>query len=177
VASSHEGEYSYTGPTYSVFTGCLLEALQGKASVNKDGFARILDVLIYLYEHVPKRANGPQHPFLNRVEDMSDNFALCYYAGGEKTVIGEPTSALRSVVEAVTQRFPTPGERLRLEKQRNNLQQEWDLLETKVNLIRKELHIETQIESRFRMEQHLLQDEAAQSQIQLKLESIEKRLK
>ena len=45
VASSREDEYSFTGTPYSIFTACLLEALAGKASLSKDGYARILDVL------------------------------------------------------------------------------------------------------------------------------------
>ncbi|MEH1904816.1 MAG: hypothetical protein V7L04_26295 [Nostoc sp.] len=46
VASSREDEYSYTGQPHSAFTDCLVEALQGKAAVNKDGYARILDIAI-----------------------------------------------------------------------------------------------------------------------------------
>lgn len=84
IASSNEEQYSYTGTPYSVFTACLLEALQGKASEVKDGYARILNVLSYLFDQVPKRTADKQQPFVNRVDDLSENFSLCYYAGGEK---------------------------------------------------------------------------------------------
>jgi hypothetical protein len=174
LASSLEEEFSYTGPIYSIFTACLLEALQGKAAVEKDGFARILDVLIYLYKNVPKRAAGPQHPFLNRVEDLTDNFALCYYAGGGKSPPGE---ARNDQLAPVQPSFLSSGERQRLERQRNSLRQEWDLLERKTSMLRRELSLETQVESRFRMEQHLLEDEASRATIEAKLEIIEARLK
>lgn len=42
ITSSHEHEKSYVGTDYSIFTACLLEALEGKAAVQKDGFARYL---------------------------------------------------------------------------------------------------------------------------------------
>ena len=65
IASSTEREVSFTGTPYSVFTTCLIEALEGKAAVyNKDGFARILDILIYLLNEVPKRTSERQHPFI-----------------------------------------------------------------------------------------------------------------
>jgi hypothetical protein len=89
VASSHEHQYSYTGTPYSVFTACLLEALQGKASVTKDGYARILNILSYLFDQVPKRTTEKQKPFVNKVLELSDNFPLCYYAGGSKYLPNE----------------------------------------------------------------------------------------
>ncbi|GET41073.1 caspase family protein [Microseira wollei] len=84
IASSDAEQYSYTGNPYSVFTACLLEALQGKASVVKDGYARILNILSYLFDQVPKRTAGKQKPFVNKVLNLSDDFPLCYYAGGYK---------------------------------------------------------------------------------------------
>lgn len=79
VASSHEDEYSYTLGPRSVFTACLLEALQGAGTAAGDGFARILDVLSFLFREVPRRAPGPQRPFVNKVLGLSDNFPLCYH--------------------------------------------------------------------------------------------------
>jgi len=92
VASSRENEYSYTGTPYSVFTACLLDALAGKGAKKQDGFARILDVLSYLIEQVPQRASGPQHPCVNRVHNLTDDFPLCYYAGGSKDIPSEVSS-------------------------------------------------------------------------------------
>src|SRR6266536_1096588 len=85
VASSSRDELSYIGAKYSVFTECLLEALAGRGGTSEDGFARVLDVLSYLYKEVPKRAPQPQHPFVKKIYDLSDNYAICYYAGGDKT--------------------------------------------------------------------------------------------
>ncbi len=79
VASSHEDEYSYTSGSHSVFTACLLEALRGEGAAPGDEFARILDVLSFLFREVPRRAPGPQRPFVNKVLGLSDNFALCYH--------------------------------------------------------------------------------------------------
>jgi hypothetical protein len=83
IASSREEEFSYTGSPYSVFTACLLEALGGQASVDQDGYVRILDALIYLFRHVPQRTSARQHPFVKKVLDLTDNFPLCYAGGGE----------------------------------------------------------------------------------------------
>ena len=80
ITSSREYEFSYAGSPYSVFTACLLEALAGKASVNRDGYAGLLDVLIYLFHHVPQRTSDLQHPFVKKVLDFGDNFPLCYSA-------------------------------------------------------------------------------------------------
>ena len=90
VASSRKEEKSYIGKPYSVFTTCLLEALAGKGTKNKDGYARVLDVLTYLFDTVSLRAasSGPQHPFVNNIRDLDDNFPLCYYAGGSKEIGG-----------------------------------------------------------------------------------------
>lgn len=103
VASWREDEYSYTGQPYSAFTDCLLSALQGKAAVNKDGYARILDILVYLFDQVPKRASGPQHPFVNKVLDLGDNFPLCYYTGGSKFLSGEAATIETSPISTSLQ--------------------------------------------------------------------------
>lgn len=107
VASSRASEYSYTGTPYSIFTTCLLEALAGKASVKKDGFARILDVLIYLLDQVPLRANGSQHPLVNKVLNLDDNFPLCYYAGGDKRVASESASSESSFASTSSETMPS----------------------------------------------------------------------
>jgi len=106
IASSREDEKSYTGDPYSIFTNCLLEALAGKATRNQDGFARILDIVTYLIEQVPlktsdssKYRSGQQHPFVNNISNLDENFALCYYAGGSKDV---PTSLYRTPIVQLT---------------------------------------------------------------------------
>jgi Caspase domain len=169
VASSRQDEYSYTGNPYSAFTDCLLEAMQGKASVNKDGYARILDVLVYLFDQVPKRASGPQHPFVNKVLDLGDNFPLCYYAGGSKFLLGE-TPTLTP--------FPTTiglstGQKRRLEQKRDRLQMDWDIRSDKVKQMQKDLAIEAGSAVKFQLEQQLLDEEAKLARLGSELDEIE----
>jgi hypothetical protein len=172
VASSRENEYSYTGNPYSAFTACLLEALQGKAAVNKDGYARILDVLIYLFDQVPKRASGPQHPFVNKVLGLGDNFPLCYYAGGSKFLPGESPSP---------EFTPAPtslnsGQRRRMEQKRDALQGEWNLRSEKVKRMRTDLALETATAIKFQLEQQLLDEEARLAHLGAELDAIEQAL-
>lgn len=172
VASSREDEYSYTGNPYSAFTACLLEALQGKAAVNKDGYARILDVLIYLFNQVPKRASGPQHPFVNKVFGLGDNFPLCYYAGGIKFLPGESPSP--ESIPALTNL--TSGQRRRMEQERDALQGEWNLRSEKVKRMKTDLAIEAGSAVKFQLEQQLLDEEATLSHLGAKLDAVEQAL-
>lgn len=172
VASSRETEYSYIGNPYSAFTACLLEALQGKATVNKDGYARILDVLIYLFNHVPQRASGPQHPFVNKVLDLGDNFPLCYYAGGDKA-LPDAAPAANAVSSPAGL---TPGQRRRLEQKRDTLQVEYDLRTEKVKRMRAGLAIEAGTAVKFQLEQQLLDEEAQLAYLNDELDQVEQLL-
>lgn len=172
VASSREDEYSYTGNPYSAFTACLLEALQGKATVKKDGYARILDILIYLFDQVPKRASGPQHPFVNKVLDLGDNFPLCYYAGGSKFLPGEsPSSESTSAPISLTS-----GQRRRMEQKRDALQSEWNLRSEKVKRMKADWTIEAGSAVKFQLEQQLLDEEARLAHLGAELDAIEQAL-
>lgn len=175
VASSSEDEYSYTGTPYSIFTDCLLEALAGRASVKKDGYARILDVLIYLFDQVPERAPESQHPFVKKVLDLGDNFPLCYYAGGSKFLPGEvPISEQNSSSTGLT-----VGQRQRLEQKIKIVQRDWDLQLRKVDLLRKAKDRTPQTTDPlvfFKLEQELLEEEAALAQLGSELEEIEQAL-
>jgi Caspase domain len=133
VASSSEEELSYTGTPYSIFTACLLEALSGKAAVKKDGYARILEILIYLFNEVPQRAPGSQHPFVKKVLDLDDNFPLCYYAGGSKFLPGEIPSDEQNLSTAVL----TVGQRERLKGKLKIVERDYNLQLKKVDLLRK----------------------------------------
>jgi hypothetical protein len=171
AASSHEEEKSYTGKPYSVFTSCLLEALQGKAAVNRDGFARILDVLIYLFKHVPERAPGSQHPFVKKVLDLGDNFPVCYYAGGNKSLPGElPTEPISMPGDL------TAGRRHRLEQQLDALRQEWDLRTEKVRRLRAASAIEVDVAVTFKVERQILQEEHTLAYLCDRLNEIEQAL-
>jgi len=81
VASSKKDQVSYVGEPYSIFTACLLDALKGKANTNpNDDYVRICEVLAYLFREVPERAKPKlQNPIAPQIEDLSDNFPLCYY--------------------------------------------------------------------------------------------------
>jgi hypothetical protein len=162
IASSREDEYSYTGNPYSVFTACLLEAMQGKAAANQDGYARILDILIYLFDRVPQRASGSQHPFVNKVLDLGDNFPVCYYAGGSKFIPGvTPIPESNSPSTTLT-----PAQRRRLEQRREALQGEYDLRSQKVKKMRAALGIQVPGTAlQFQLEQELLQEEAKLAQL------------
>lgn len=172
VASSREDEYSYTGNPYSAFTTCLLEALQGRATVEKDGYARILDVLIYLFDQVPKRASGPQHPFVNKVLELGDNFPLCYYAGGSKFLPGE----LPSPESTPAPTSLTSGKRRRMQQQRDALQGEWNLRSEKVKRMKTDWTIEAGSAVKFQLEQQLLDEEAKLAHLGAKLDDLEQAL-
>jgi len=142
IASSNEEQYSYTGNPYSVFTACLLEAMQGKASMVEDGYARILNVLTYLFEQVPKRTFEKQKPFVNKVLDLSDNFPLCYYAGGEakfrsEVQIYKPDSLTNTVTNS--QNSCNQNERERINKDIEICQKQYDSLTKKIEVVVKRL--------------------------------------
>lgn len=172
VASSREDEYSYTGQPYSAFTDCLVEALQGKGAVNKDGYARILDILVYLFHQVPKRASGPQHPFVNKVLDLGDNFPLCYYAGGSKFLSGEAATIETSPVSTSL----TPGQRRRSQQKLDALQAEFDIRSEKLRQMKKALAIEAGTAVKFQLEQQLLDEEAKLAYLNDELDKLESAL-
>lgn len=171
VASSRDDEYSYTGAPYSVFTACLIEALSGRGAVNADGYARILDILIYLFAQVPARAAGPQHPFVKKVLDLGDNFPLCYYAGGAKTAPGLPV-----IAPTPKELGLTPSRRRRLEQEREGLQAEYDLRSAKVKQMRAAFAIEAGSAVRFQLEQQLLEEEARLAHLGERLDAIDELL-
>jgi hypothetical protein len=84
IASSRKDELSYTGYPYSAFTMALLEGLAGYGAFEQDGYARVLDIALYVARMVPNRTQDQQHPIM-KVANLADNFALSYYAGGEAT--------------------------------------------------------------------------------------------
>lgn len=171
VASSREDEYSLTGNPYSVFTACLIEALSGRAALSKDGYARILDVLRYLFEHVPQRTSDSQHPFVNKVSDLTDNFPICYYAGGSKQVRGEgaPTSAGTPSESRLTE-----GQRQRFRQELERLQAEWGTRNAKVDKMRRRLAIEAGVAASFQLEQQLITEESELDKLNTRMQEIER---
>jgi len=85
IASSRKDEKSWTGNPYSVFTAALLEAFAGYGAFEPDGYARVLDLAMWVGRKVPERTSDRQHPIV-KVSNLEDNFALAWYAGGEKSV-------------------------------------------------------------------------------------------
>ncbi len=171
IASSQSDQTSLGGHPNSLFTECLLEALQGKGARVADGFARVLDVLSYLFAEVPMRARPKeQNPYVKRVDDLSDNFALCYYAGGEKKASGIPLTA------DPFYNFAT-WENERLEKKGVSLRSTFNLWYKKVELYRNALAIETDVGQKFKYEYELLDAEANAARIEKQLEEIQRILK
>jgi uncharacterized caspase-like protein len=84
IASSRKDEVSHTGQPYSVFTAALLEALAGYGAFDEDGYARVLDTVLWVGRKVPERTNDQQHPIV-KVSNLEDNVALAYYAAGDKS--------------------------------------------------------------------------------------------
>lgn len=89
LASSRADEKSYISEAYSQFTIALLEALSGAGAAEKDGYARVLDVALYVGRMVPNRTDDAQHPIL-KISNLKNNFALAYYAGGSKDLLPLP---------------------------------------------------------------------------------------
>jgi hypothetical protein len=84
IASSRRDEVSWTGVPYSVFTAALLEGLAGYSAAEQDGYARVLDVAMWVGRKVPDRTGDKQHPII-KVSNLQDNFAVAWYAGGAKS--------------------------------------------------------------------------------------------
>jgi uncharacterized caspase-like protein len=89
LSSSRGDEVSYTGRPYSQFTQALLEGLAGAGAAEQDGYARVLDVALYVGRMVPNRTNDQQHPIL-KVSNLENNFAVAYYAASAKEPLPLP---------------------------------------------------------------------------------------
>ncbi|GIL15482.1 MAG: hypothetical protein BroJett039_06550 [Chloroflexota bacterium] len=168
IASSHENEYSYMGKEHSIFTGCLLDALSGKASFFQDGYVRILDILVYLFREVPKRGSGPQHPFLKKVLDLGDNFPVCYHVGGSKDPLHQTT--IGSIV--VNQNL-LPSQRRHLEQRLKMLEPHYELLSEKILRLRSALPLETDIATKFKLEKQIEQSENEYRVLLKEIQSLE----
>ena len=155
VASSRDDEYSYVGEAYSVFTEVLLEALTGRGAAREDGFARVLNVLAYLFEEVPKRrgqGRPPQHPFVKKVYGLGDNFPICYYAGGAKVLPASFGAEAAPNLDHFAREM--------LEKRRDSLQQQVRTYATIVASVEQAIAIETNAVNHIKTEEQLRREEA-----------------
>lgn len=97
IGSSHRDEKSWAGNPYSVFTTALLEAFAGYGAFEHDGYARVLDLALWVGRKTPERTGDKQHPIL-KVGNLTDNFALAWYAGGAKNPQPLPWMSSVSVI-------------------------------------------------------------------------------
>lgn len=75
IASSKDDQKSYTGQQYSIFTECLLEALNGNNTGKDEPYVSFAEVWSYLDKQVPARAPRPQQPVIH-AENLT-GFPLC----------------------------------------------------------------------------------------------------
>ena len=171
IASSLQDEKSYYDSSQSIFTACLLDALSGKALGKQDGFARFLNAIIYLLDEVPKRAikQGPQHPFICRILEMSDNFPLCRIAGGSKTVPGV-------AIHPPMRGHLSLGKRRRLIKERNRLQQEHEIHSEMLRRLRNAWAAENDVAAKYKQELEWKKIETTLAPLDAKLDELDEML-
>lgn len=170
IASSRNDESSYGGKPNSLFTACLLEAMSGKAARVADGYVRVLDVLSYLFAQVPQRAAPrQQHPFVNKITDLSDNFALCYYAAGAKEISTVP-------VLAQTYAAYSQWEKTKLESERAMLMPAYTLRAKKIAFLEKDLVIQAGSAVKFQLEEEILQERSKHAEMEKRLGEIDRLL-
>jgi hypothetical protein len=169
IASSQEHEESFAGKPYSAFTKCLLEALSGKGTTDYDGYAKILDVISYLFKEVPIQTRDRQHPFLNAANNVSENFAVCYYAGGSKKISGADSSE----VKTETNQISASALQTRLQSKLDRLNTNWEVLNKKIGAIEKDLIIEAGTSKKFQLQQELAENEVELKRVELQIKKAE----
>jgi len=60
-------------PDRSIFTYCLLQALDGDADLNGDGCMTASELSVYLHDNVVRRSRDTLHPLYGRIGDPHDN--------------------------------------------------------------------------------------------------------
>lgn len=170
VASSRSDESSLGGTPNSVFTSVLLEALSGKAARKKDGYAKVLDVLGYLLDEVPQRALPfPQHPFVNKIEDLSDNFALCYYAGGAKDAPGV-------IIETPPSPSYSSWTRFKLQAELDTLMPRYEALKKKIAYLQEVGGSKAEGAARYEIDQEILRERTRMNELAEEIDKIQQAL-
>ncbi|HEY8560153.1 MAG TPA: caspase family protein [Pyrinomonadaceae bacterium] len=172
IASSSENEKSLIldGEPNSVFTQCFLEALEGKGTRHKDGYAKIFDILSYVFKEVKIRTNYKQHPFLNNATNLSDDFAVCYYAGGVKDI---PNAGVSSDSTSTT---ITSSKLFRLRDKLTGLEATRKLLVTKANRYRNEIIIESDLAAKMKLEHKYIETEADLKNVEAEIDELENQI-
>lgn len=173
ITSSHESENSLAlrGRQYSAFTECLLDALSGKGTRHRDGYAKILDIISYLFKEVPKQTKNKQHPFLNNASNLSEDFAVCYYAGGLKSLPADSDSD-----SEITSPSITTSKLFRLQEKLEGLEATRKLLSTKVNRYRKEIAMESDLTVLMKLEAKFIEKEAELKTTEAEMDEIENQI-
>lgn len=164
VASSRDDEKSYTGTPYSVFTACLLEALQGRGST--DGYARVLNVLGYLMQEVPRR-EPKQHPMIKKLLDLGDNFPICFYGQGDATPPPAPPQSKGRLSQE--QRRP-------LEGLMSGLRETSERYIKKLTMLRNARATTADPMQQFQLDQNIVDAEKEFAEIEEKIDSLSARL-
>jgi uncharacterized caspase-like protein len=163
IASSRKDEVSYTATPYSVFTQALREGLAGYGAAERDGYAYMADVALYVGRMVPNRTQDQQHPILKL--SAADNFAIAYYTGGEKSPKPLPgAQTYISPIEAVDVNLVEGYQRILKQYQRNLLAVEermaqffdqaavpLDLERTKAGILQRIAEVEAKIEEQAKL--------------------------
>jgi small GTP-binding protein len=163
VASSRADEYSYAYPQdpYSVFTTCLLDALSGRAGGVSEGAVSILYVIGHLMKSIPKRTGEKQHPLLNHVIGIEENFILC---------------AALSAVEQAADELLASGKRERLKSDLPPLMQSRALLSNQMHKLRLALILETDTSVLFKLRQQFQDAERDLRTLDMQIDDLEQQL-
>ncbi|HEY0755780.1 MAG TPA: caspase family protein [Ktedonobacteraceae bacterium] len=167
IASSNEDQSSLTGHPYSIFTTCLLDALGGKASGEKDGMARILDISRYLLDQVPLRSEQQQYPVISNIQNLDENFPICFYAGGTKGVPGAAPSQSNST-KLTTARIES------LKRRQKQLQDRHNRLSEQIEELEPAIDREVNILVRRQYKHDLEQAQANLKQVETELDEVER---
>lgn len=160
VASSRDDEKSYTATPYSVFTACLMEALGGRGST--DQYARVLNVLAYLMQEVPRR-HSQQHPVVKKMLDLGENFAVCYHGQREAT---------EAVSKAPESTESSQAQRKRNETELSGLRQTEEIYIRKLTVLRNARATTADPMQQFQLDQNILDAEKEVAAIEERIEKL-----
>ena len=79
-------------PARSIFTYCLLQALDGDADLNGDGLMTTSELSVYLHDNVVQRSRDTQHPQYGRIieSEAKESNGTFYTTAGDFVFLPEP---------------------------------------------------------------------------------------